>query len=729
MSSDPRDPAPHGAQPATVAAVNGIEAWLLTEAVRLHEEAAGPLPEAATAEAVARAAGGDLAHRIAVRARELDRRLHMSAALSQVRAASGLVVAGVLALAAAAGAGTAQAVTGPGGGNAVNFFVVLFAALGPASVALLLWLVLAMARSTRAAGLFGRAAAALGGRIALLAHRDPARVSAVRAIGGLMLGSPYGRWTLAMVTHATWLAFLAAVLAVVLFLLSTRSYVFVWETTILSADTYVPLTRWLAALPALLGFPAPDPDQIRASQWIGSGDQAAAARDAWAGLLVGCIVLYGIAPRLVLIVLCFVLRARAGRRLRLDTTRPGFARLSPRLMPAAENMGFVDSSSGIEPSRPHRHPAAVTGRIEGDPHGPVAVLGAEIDVPSSGWPPPLGPGATLDLGRAQSRQDIKQALDALRQAAPRPRLLIVVCALTTTPDRGTLAQIDAIMAASAIPLALLLTGGQRLRARASGDGVTLRIADWHALAEQAGIERDRIAEIDLDNITDMSRAKLRALVDGRSEPREKGDRLERAFALIRGESALWTSVPDLEAQAELHREIARLYQGKGGWQKLFDPRGLGETDLASRLRSGSDAVVAMLPRRLALDPRWLTAGAIGGAIGCIAVATLAAPVAIAGLPLWAGFGAALTAAVRSTLRARGVADDSQVDATEAVKAAALFALVLESQGHDEVAITGMIDAAIGDDDAALGSAAEVAAWLDRVRLRYRDAERKEAGSA
>ena len=58
----------------------------------------------------------------------------------------------------------------------------------------------------------------------------------------------------------------------------------------------------------------------------------------------------------------------------LDTARPGFAGLAPRLMPAAEGMGFVDSDSGIEPSRPHRHPEATAGRIEGDPHTVAARL-------------------------------------------------------------------------------------------------------------------------------------------------------------------------------------------------------------------------------------------------------------------------------------------------------------------------------------------------------------------
>lgn len=728
MSPDPRDPDPRTARPAADTLANGIEARLLAEAVRIHEGTAAPSsPEAAAAEAAARGAGGDLEHRILVRARELDRRLGMASGLGHARAALNLVVAGLLVVAAIAGVIAAQAVMAPGGGNVVNFFAVLSAALGPATAALLLWLIAATMRSARAAGLLGRAAAALAERAVLLTHRDASHIAALRAVGGMMAGGAYGRWTLGAVTHAAWLVFLAALLAMVLLLLSTRSYIFVWETTILSADTYVPLTRWLASVPALFGFSAPDPDDIRASQWLGRGEQAAIARDAWAGLLVGCIVVYGVVPRLVLLAACLLLRARAGRRFRLDTTRPGYARLAPRLMPTAEGMGFADSDAGLEPHRPQRRHDGATERIQPDPLGPVAVLGLEIDVPNTGWPPPFGSGGTLDLGCAQGRQDIREALDALRRTAPPPRLMVLVCSLTTTPDRGLLAQIDAIMAASAIPLVLILTGGQRLRQRATGESAGLRIADWHTLAQEAGIDKERVVELDLDNMTDMSRARLGAIAGESERHQAPADRLERAFAVIRGESARWTAAPDLETQSELHRAIARLYQGGSGRFRLFDPRSLGEGDLVSRVKSGSDLLIDALPGRLALDPRWLTAGALAGALGCVAVASLAVPAAMAGLPFWAGLGAALAAAVRGALRAHGVAEERSLDLADTVKAAALFTLVLDAQGRDEAAITRLLDAAIGDDEAALPSKAAVAEWLDRVRLRYREAERREAG--
>lgn len=706
----------------------GIEARLLAEAVRIYEQTAGPVPGTAAAEAAARAAGSELEQRILVRARQLDEGIGLTAAIGHVRAALRLVIVAALALAAIAGAGAAQAAMGLGSGPVVNVFVVLVVALGPATAMLLVWLVLAAMRSRRLPGLVGRVGADLSEWLVRLTYRDAAHVAALHATARVMAASGHGRWTFGAVTHGTWLAFLSGLLLVMLFLLSTRSYVFVWETTILSADTYVPLTRWLSAGPALFGFAAPSSEEIRASQWLGSGATLPVAREAWAEFLVGCIVVYGLAPRLALLVLSLVMRSRAARRYRLDTARPGYAQLAPRLMPAAEGLGFADSDAGTEPERARVRRAPAAMRVQPDPRGPVAVLGLELDMPASGWPPPFGQ-AVLDLGRVQGRQDLRQALDRLRTAAPSPRLLALVCALTTTPDRGLLAYVDAVIAVSDIPLLLLLTGGQRLRSRLTAEAVDSRLDDWHALARKAGIGEDMIVELDLDNLTDRSRARLRALVGGPTEGAAAGtDRLDRAFALIAAEAAGWTGAPDMETQAELHRRIARLYDGEMDWLKRLDPRGLAGDELTARIRSASAAVVAALPARLSLDARWLRAGALAGALGCVAVATLAVPAAIAGLPLWAGLGAVIASAVRATLRDHGKDLLPPSDRADAVRAAALFTLVLEAQGRGEAAITRLIDSALGGEEPVLETDSEIAGWLDGVRRRYRAAEIAEDGS-
>lgn len=724
MSPHPQ-PAPQPVPAAAKSLAGGLEARLLAEAVRIHEQSAGPRADAAAAEAVARAAGGGLEQRILVRAQALDRDHEIAAALSHMRAVARLVIAGMIAFAAIAGAGAAQAAMGLGGRNLVNFFVVLVVALGPATAMLLAWLALVLLGSAHAAGIIGRLAAGLAERLVRLSHRDASHLAALRAFGRVMASSAYGRWTLAAVTHGAWLGFLVALLLVVLLLLSTRSYVFVWETTILSAETYVPLTRWMAAGPALLGFAGPTPAEIAASQWLGSGSQPAIARDAWAELLVGCILFYGILPRLALLVLSLLLRARAAGRFRLDTSLPGYAQLASRLMPVSAPMGYADSDSGTEPVRgPGQR--VDEARVQPDPAGPIAVLGLELDAPASGWPPPLGDTAVLDLGRIQGRQDLRDALDRLRASTPAPRLLVVFGALIRTPDRGILAYLDAIAAASAIPIRLVLTGGQHLRQRLSGDGVETRLRDWHALAQRAGIDAGSTIEIDLDNLTHQSRARLREIAGAAATTRGGEDRLGRAFAILRAESARWVAAPDLEVQAELHRKIARLYDEETGWKRWFDLPDPAAPDLTLRMKAASDKLVALLPRHLGLDPRWLTAGAAAGALGCVAVATLAVPVAISGLPLWAGLGAAVAAAMRSGPGDRGEASSPpQADRGAAVRAAALFAILLDSQGRGEAAITRLLDAAIGEEQPELATDAEIAAWLDRVRQRYREALARE----
>jgi hypothetical protein len=334
----------------------------------------------------------------------------------------------------------------------------------------------------------------------------------------------------------------------------------------------------------------------------------------------------------------------------------------------------------------------------------------------------LGSSTVLDLGLVESREGMRDALDRLRHARPAPRFVIVVFSLTAVPDRGLLAQIDHIAAVSAIPIGLVLTGGQQMRQR--GD-IRTRIADWRALAREAGVAPERVIEVDLDHMTDASLSKLGAFAGEPGEDHDQSNRLGRAFSIIRTSVETWREPPDAETQAELHRRIARLYQGGGAWHEMFDPRTITVGNLQTRLKSGADLLVGVLPGRLAGDPRWLAAGAAAGALGCVAAATLMVPGAIAGLPLWAGLGAALAATVRNALGGSSAPVPARPDVAGAVRAAALFTLVLDAQGHEELAITRIIDDAIGDENAALQTEAQVAEWLDRVHMRYRDAERRE----
>ncbi len=683
--------------------------------------------DAAAADTAGRGAGGGFEHRIVVRAREIDKAAGLTAALANVRGAARFAVFGILVLAAAAGAAAVQATMGADRDSIVNVYVLLIAVLGIETAALILWCVFAVAAPSGAHGVPGRLVAELTRRLVLLTHKSGANISALRATTAVMSGSGLGRWAFGAVTHAAWAVFLAMALAMMLFLLGTRSYLFVWETTILSADVYVGLTRFLAAGPAMLGFTVPSSADVASSQWLGQGEARDIARDAWAGLLVGSLILYGLLPRAVLFCLSALMYHRSRRRFRLDTARPGYARLEARLMPRAAELGFVDSGEGMNPQKPPSHSSSPGRRIQGNPAGPVAVLGLETVDSSGRWPPAIGQSQILDLGHVTDGDEFRDAVEELRLADPAPRLLILVCSLVSTPDRGMSAYLDTLLGAVEMPVGLILTEGQKLRGRSARDDIQLRVADWRALAHRAGISRERVLEVDLGHVTDASLAKLAAFAGETVQGGPKAERLTKAFALIVSESARWPEVPSALVQAELHRSITRLYRQEDPmWTRMFETRGLTEENLASRLQSGSEMLIGMLPGRMAADPVWLTAGATAGALGCVATATVVASGAIAGLPLWAGLGAALAAAISGAIRKMGATSPESPDLADAVRAAALLSLVLDAQGHNEMAITRMIDDAISDETPELRSEDQISDWLDHVHLRYRESERREA---
>lgn len=693
---------------------------LLAEAVRFHEEAQGVSLDQAQADSAGQKAGGNLEQRIIARAQSLSVASALQEALHQLRSAFAWAIAIGLILALLAGATTARMALGAEAAGPVNFFWVFGSILGVSTLALIAWLVFIFIQpGVTTTGSLGAAAFALGRRFNHWLHKGSAHVAATQAMGSVYAQSAIGRWTLSAISHAIWLAFLSGSLVLVLLILSTKEYSFAWETTILSDSTYVALTRILASAPGALGFATPNAEQIVASHWTGAGDFSPAAREAWSGLLAGSIVAYGILPRVVLLLLSLLLRWQAGWRFRLDTNRAGYARLRSRLMPVSRSIGIIDADADATATR--WDAASEEEALSFQATGPVAVLGLEIERPQSGWPPRLAGADWLDLGFVDSRSQRHRALENILAALQKPRLIAVVCTLTTTPDRGTRAFIHELQHSSHIPVTIILTEGQHLRNRGE-EQVAQRIDDWRQIAAEAKVKQERIIEVDLDHLTDTSRAKLaRGLgieVNGGSPVAAR--RIEESFAIILEHLERWTEKPNASEQAELHRKIAQLYRGESqSWQSLLQTKVEEGGTQAARLQTSASRMMDLLPDRLRRSSRWLTAGALAGAMGCVAASTLVAPAAIIALPAWAGLGAALSAVLQPLIPNRESAGISaQADLTEAVNSAALFAMVLELQGHDEATITRVIDqVAIENEPPMITDSVAARIWLNTLRQR------------
>lgn len=167
--------------------------------------------------------------------------------------------------------------------------------------------------------------------------------------------------------------------------------------------------------------------QIRISGSLGSDLENAS--QAWASWLLGVVLVYGLLPRLLLLLFC-LWRWRRGRiALGLNLQLPAYRLLRERLQPASERLGISDAAPELLPAmRAGRHPA---------PGQDALLVAIELD-PRRPWPPRL-PGAVADAGILDDREQRRRLLEQLTLYPP--ARLVIACDPRRSPDRGTLALI------------------------------------------------------------------------------------------------------------------------------------------------------------------------------------------------------------------------------------------------------------------------------------------------
>ena len=428
--------------------------WL-TETIRLREEHAGPLDDL-EANRLARAAGGDLPSRIARRALWLAERDGLTAALKHWLQGARLALVLLMIFAVLSGAGLAFAALGQ---TPVNVFWALGSLLGINLILLLSW-ALGLIFAGEHGATLGRLWLWLSEKFA----RDAKAAQLAPALLLLLQRKKLNRWALGALINGLWLLAMLSALILLLTLMATRRYGFVWETTTLGADTFIHVTQALGYLPSLLGFNVPTEEMIRAS-----GDGALdieSARQAWATWLVGVLVVFGVLPRLLLALFCLWRWNRGKAALRLDLNLPGYAQLRERLMPTSERLGVNDP----EPAQLHRVESNV-GELASEGALLVAI---ELDEQRP-WPPVL-PKNVSNAGTLDSRESRHKLLEQLSRFPP--ARLAIACDPRRSPDRGSLALI-AELARNA--------GATRIWLLQAPPGEALdgqRLGDWHAALQQ-----------------------------------------------------------------------------------------------------------------------------------------------------------------------------------------------------------------------------------------------------
>ena len=442
---------PNSAKPLS----NLKQLWLC-EAMRLREASGERLADR-EANRLARHSGGSLDQRIATRALWLAERDGQLTALGHYQQGARLALALLLLLASLSGMALASAALGDGQ-RPVNLLWALTSLLGLNLLMLAGWLVSCVLPNP-SGGALARLWLGLSGKLA----RDAQAAQLIPALMLLLQRQGLNRWALGLLSHGLWLLTLSSAGLSLLLLLASRRYGFVWETTLLPSDSFVQLTETLGAVPALLGFQLPASSMIAAST---GGLLDDLSRQAWASWLLGVLLVFGVLPRLVLMLLCLACWQRGQRRLSLDFSLPAYQLLRAELQPSSERLGVTD----LAPQLPLTSPPAASAQASSG----ALLVAIELD-PQRPWPPVL-PTSVADAGVLDSREQRQHLLEQLSRFPP--TRLAIACDPRRSPDRGTLALLGELARSAAATRIWLLPA-------APGEALdSQRLGDWHHALSQ-----------------------------------------------------------------------------------------------------------------------------------------------------------------------------------------------------------------------------------------------------
>ena len=420
-----------------------LQQFSTAQAIQLLE-AQGPLDDA-QALRQAHEQSTDRSTRVLWRAWLLGERLGLPQAWQHWRSTAGWVMLGLALLMLLSSWGAAQTVLGQGHSiNAVAAFVTL---LGPHLLMLLFWLLgLVLLRKPQGGALLGTLAMQLTARLPL--QRGPQALALFQGLTRTLQQQRIGTWFYGAISHGIWVLCFVLMLLALWFGFSFHAYRLSWETTILSDDFFrgfVHLTGWL---PSQLGFLLPDAAAVHAAGLDEGGDQRT-----WAWWLMGCVLVYGLIPRLLLALICLLAWRWAQSRLQVDAGDPYVRRLLARFEALDPPPQVLDPerAAPAQPSPYTHNPAAAPGA--------PALIGFELP-PDTPWPPAgMQPEDRFwhqnVSGSSAERSALLQQVHALHPA----RLLLAVWA-GSSPDRGTARLLRDLQAASGASLALWLQGPQ-----------------------------------------------------------------------------------------------------------------------------------------------------------------------------------------------------------------------------------------------------------------------------
>jgi hypothetical protein len=292
-----------------------------------------------------------------------------------------------------------------------------------------------------------------------------------------------GKWQLSKMTHQLWLVYLFSGLVCLVLLLMVRQYDFVWGTTLLSDSIFIKITNVLSVPLDIIGFATPSTDMVQETR-IGSLPADAVQtltvehRTHWAQFLLGSLLCFGLAPRIILWGWSVMMHRRAQKLFSLDYYLPYYINLRQQLMPLASHGEIVDADTS---------PQLISEKLIKTPipHAlPVETLWVAVELGEHMRWPPTSINMANNLGQVVNRESLTLILQRL-QSNKHPVIAVAVSS-ARSPDRGVQRTIASLMSNSAQRWLVLLKEHE--------DEVvsSTRLAAWYRLAETCDVPADHV---------------------------------------------------------------------------------------------------------------------------------------------------------------------------------------------------------------------------------------------
>lgn len=437
--------------------------WLL-EAVRLKESQWGPIEDAVEVRRVI-AAGGSLEQRLLQRAYWLSERQGWLSTQQAMWRFMRWSLWGVLAVFIVLGGGAAVGALTTTDGR-VNVLWAGLTLLALPSLSFIAWL-FALLLPWNTEKTTGLGVSQLWLWLSRRLIKGPDQSVLLNAFLSFLIKQRLWRWAMSLINHAAWLMGLSAMVVTLLVLLAAKRYSFNWETTLLGPESFVLIVQSLGWLPSLLGFSTPSAEMIRLSDGLQAVPTEVQVQ--WSSWLVGCVLVYGVLPRLCALALSGWMFRQRFNQVSVEVDQVGLIELRQRLMPTSEYVG-VDAKQGLD-----QVPVASVSKHLAPIGVSTLVIGIELD-PEQKWPPEQLPTDWNDAGLIDSRE---QRAVLLAQLTAQHYVHLVLCVdAAQTPDRGVIAWL-AELASYSLYTSVCLLNVER---------ATERLPAWRSRLHVAGFE-------------------------------------------------------------------------------------------------------------------------------------------------------------------------------------------------------------------------------------------------